>query len=96
LEVTEERPFIQSNCGDGIIDGNEECDLGRFNGMTNCSEDCTLLYCGDGVITPMLGEECEPTTEKYYVLDPQTGQVVVETRFVTDTVWDYLRSAHML
>jgi len=60
-------PFVPpEGCGDGIIDVDEngepteECDSGRFNGLGYCSLSCTLFYCGDGVVSNQIGEECEP------------------------------------
>ncbi|PIR53687.1 hypothetical protein COU75_04760 [Candidatus Peregrinibacteria bacterium CG10_big_fil_rev_8_21_14_0_10_42_8] len=50
-------------CGNGIIDidKNEECDAGaRFNGLGTCSYDCKKLFCGDGIVSPQLKEDCEP------------------------------------
>ncbi len=59
-------------CGDGIINGGEECDNGPDNGQTNCdygetscrvcSATCTesdgkTAYCGDGIING--GESCD-------------------------------------
>lgn len=32
-----------SVCGDGVVAGGEECDLGRQNGTSNCDLDCTIL-----------------------------------------------------
>lgn len=56
----------QINCGNGIVNTGEECDNGVNNGRTNCSETCTFLYCGDGILSSWTGEECEPITEIYY------------------------------
>ncbi len=72
-------------CGDGVVQAGEECDLGRFNGLTNCTEACKVLYCGDGVVSPYLGEECEPLREEYYAADPVTGRIVREVRYVVPT-----------
>lgn len=69
------------SCGNAVVDAGEQCDKGRFNGYSDCSTECTALYCGDGVITPQAGEECEPQTEEVYVQDPQTGDLVTEVRF---------------
>ena len=58
------RPDPPDGCGNSILqrDLGEECDTGtRFNGLGNCSFDCKKLICGDGVITPGIGEDCEPT-----------------------------------
>lgn len=47
-------------CGDGILQGLEECDDGEFNSDTEadaCRTDCTLPGCGDGVIDS--NEDCD-------------------------------------
>lgn len=70
-------------CGNGAVDSGEECDYGKLrNGLSNCTASCTLLYCGDAVISPQLGEECEPDTEELYVLDPATGQLTTEVNYL--------------
>lgn len=74
------------SCGNAIKDPGEECDLGvTKNGLSNCTKECRLLYCGDGVISPAMKEECEPPVEEYYALDPATGELVVEKRFLSAT-----------
>ena len=47
-------------CGDGITDTGEECDEGyRQATIPNvCRDDCTLPYCGDGVLDDET-EECD-------------------------------------
>ncbi|MBT4120049.1 MAG: hypothetical protein HOJ16_00855 [Candidatus Peribacter sp.] len=58
------RPEPPDGCGNGILElsKSEECDAGtRFNGLGTCSFGCKLLSCGDGVISPQNGEDCEPT-----------------------------------
>jgi cysteine-rich repeat protein len=43
-------------CGNGTVEGAEECDDGADNGPTaNCYEDCTANVCGDGIVGPMEG-----------------------------------------
>ena len=51
-------------CGDGIVSGAEECDDGSNDGSYgSCNPDCTLApRCGDGVVQPDYGEDCEPET----------------------------------
>jgi cysteine-rich repeat protein len=51
-------------CGDGVVAGAEECDLGeqngRFAGRGGCSIGCTSLrFCGDGVLDVKDGEDCD-------------------------------------
>ncbi|MDD3647114.1 MAG: hypothetical protein PHS44_01250 [Candidatus Dojkabacteria bacterium] len=36
--MNEEEPPV---CGDGTVNGNEECDYGELNGSYNCNQDCT-------------------------------------------------------
>jgi uncharacterized repeat protein (TIGR03806 family) len=45
-------------CGDGVVNGTEECDDGNGVAGDGCAPDCTLEYCGDLVLTPP--ETCEP------------------------------------
>ncbi|HWU88230.1 MAG TPA: DUF4215 domain-containing protein [Kofleriaceae bacterium] len=55
IEVTPENV-----CGDGQIDGNEECDDGNTTTGDGCSSDCKVEHvccCGDGVVNP--GEDCD-------------------------------------
>lgn len=57
------RPEPPEGCGNAVLDldKNEECDEGeRFNGIGTCSYDCKKLICGDGIISPQIGEDCEP------------------------------------
>lgn len=40
-----------SACGDGVVQGGEECDLGGNNGdSAACTASCTIAICGDGVV----------------------------------------------
>lgn len=52
-------------CGDGLVnDGEEGCDDGDANSNTEpnaCREECEVPYCGDGVVDPEFGEECDPS-----------------------------------
>ena len=53
-----------SYCGDGEVNGTEECDLGeqngKFLGKGGCSIGCTKLrFCGDGIVDVDQGEQCD-------------------------------------
>ena len=54
-------------CGDGIVEGDEECDLGKDNNDgTECSENCKRVpdpqaVCGNGIVE--WGEECDRGTD---------------------------------
>ncbi|PIR48251.1 hypothetical protein COU80_05480 [Candidatus Peregrinibacteria bacterium CG10_big_fil_rev_8_21_14_0_10_55_24] len=51
--------IIPETCGNGFLDSGEQCDHGEFNGMGSCTLQCTLLYCGDGIVSPHIGEQCD-------------------------------------
>lgn len=75
-----------ATCGNGVLDNGEECDLGKArNGFSNCTTSCILLYCGDGIVSPGNGEECEPEREERYVRNPDTGELEVEQRYLQPT-----------
>ena len=44
-------------CGDGLVQGTEQCDDGNTNDNDSCSNSCTLAGCGDGIV--QAGEECD-------------------------------------
>lgn len=50
-----------ARCGDGIVNGPEECDEGlgaNLGGYGGCNPNCTLApYCGDGMVQE--GEQCD-------------------------------------
>ncbi|MCA9656602.1 MAG: hypothetical protein KC501_42250, partial [Myxococcales bacterium] len=51
-------PPVGSVCGDGVIEGEETCDLGPDNGTGDyCRADCQSNVCGDGYHGP--GEACD-------------------------------------
>ena len=44
-------------CGNGVVDPGEDCDdLGE---SATCDDDCTDAMCGDGLLNPTAGEECD-------------------------------------
>lgn len=52
-------PQPSLECGDGIVQGREECDDGELNGINNgCTPECMFNVCGDGY--QLVGiEECD-------------------------------------
>jgi cysteine-rich repeat protein len=63
--------IIVSVCGNGIPDGYKFCDSGSLNGVysnstsgRHCNVTCTgwAPYCGDGVLNPYFGEQCDDGT----------------------------------
>jgi cysteine-rich repeat protein len=48
-------------CGNGVVEGDEECDDGNNYNGDGCDEDCNIeyepSYCGDGILDE--GEECD-------------------------------------
>lgn len=44
-------------CGNGTVEGDEQCDdMGRSG---TCNDDCTSALCGDGVVNATAGETCD-------------------------------------
>lgn len=49
---------IEPGCGNGVIEADEQCDLGFANADTAaCTPECTLPRCGDGYLAPE--EHCD-------------------------------------
>jgi cysteine-rich repeat protein len=44
-------------CGNGVVEGTEQCDDGNATGGDGCSADCDIEECGDGILNQ--GEECD-------------------------------------
>jgi hypothetical protein len=48
---------LSSTCGNGVTNAGEQCD---GPGMTaTCNDDCTTSVCGDGIVNPAAGEQCD-------------------------------------
>lgn len=55
---------VSGYCGDGVVDGLEDCDDGNNESNDGCDRDCTIPSCGNGSIDggsplDLLGEECD-------------------------------------
>ena len=61
-------------CGDGRVDGDEECDDGNADDSDACLSDCRSARCGDGVIREAL-EECDDAGESAACDDDCTAAV---------------------
>ncbi|HVK69695.1 MAG TPA: FG-GAP-like repeat-containing protein, partial [Polyangium sp.] len=46
-------------CGDGDLEGEEECDDGNFFGGDGCNSACKLEFCGDGFTNDSGQEQCD-------------------------------------
>jgi cysteine-rich repeat protein len=44
-------------CGDGKVEGDEQCDDGNLDDTDGCTTTCTLVRCGDGVVQG--SEQCD-------------------------------------
>ena len=49
----------QAECGDGEVEGDEECDDGNDNDLDACLSSCELAGCGDNIVHEDFGEECD-------------------------------------
>ncbi len=73
------------HCGDATIqmEEGEECDTGfGRNGSGDCTAKCRQLFCGDGVVSPSIGESCEP--QQYYAYgeyDQEIDENAIVLRF---------------
>lgn len=49
----------RNECGDGQVNGNEECDDGNDDNTDMCTNRCRYAVCGDGHTQEIMGEECD-------------------------------------
>ncbi len=58
-----------AECGDGTLQGGEECDDGNDVDADGCESDCTLPRCGNGIVDP--GEVCFTHPYVEYALEAE-------------------------
>jgi cysteine-rich repeat protein len=46
-------------CGNGVVEAGEQCDDGNSLGNDSCLNNCQLPRCGDGIVQPIVSEECD-------------------------------------
>jgi fibro-slime domain-containing protein len=83
-------------CGDGVLTGNEACDLGpglNTGAYGGCTADCQLApFCGDGILQTQYGEQCDDGSNatpygqttgcaRGCLLPPRCGDGKVDTAF---------------
>ena len=66
-------------CGDGEVNGPEPCDGGHEQ-TTTCEIDCSIPFCGDGLVNPVRGEACDDGNNED--ADGCTADCAHEERFV--------------
>ncbi len=49
---------VSADCGDGVVNADEECDDGNSSDEDACTTQCTEAACGDGFVYPV-AEECD-------------------------------------
>ncbi|HYC00493.1 MAG TPA: DUF4215 domain-containing protein [Candidatus Limnocylindrales bacterium] len=58
--VDAQAAVVRVACGDGLVEGFEECDDGNVAGGDSCDASCRYpLVCGNGFVQPANGEECD-------------------------------------
>jgi cysteine-rich repeat protein len=79
-------------CGNGLVEGGEDCDLGILNNVHGaCTTQCTDAACGDGFVWNMSGgtEECDagaansnnPNSCRQTCMLPRCGDFVCDTAY---------------
>ncbi|MDD5469881.1 MAG: DUF4215 domain-containing protein, partial [Candidatus Peribacteraceae bacterium] len=49
----------QEQCGNGMVEEEEECDDGNTKDGDGCSKACLKEFCGDAIVQKALGEQCD-------------------------------------
>ncbi len=48
-----------TRCGNGVVDGSEQCDDANRFSEDGCSSECITEFCGDSIVQQGLGEVCD-------------------------------------
>lgn len=62
VDVGPDPDVIPENCGDGIVDDDEQCDRGEGNSNAPnevCRTNCRSRRCSDGIVDDAFGEQCD-------------------------------------
>ena len=59
VDINETNLALSKKAVDGIVEKGEECDDGNTSNDDMCTTKCTLPICGDGIVSPSLGEVCD-------------------------------------
>lgn len=60
-----------ATCGNGVIETGEQCDDGNNRPTDSCHK-CAVTACGDGIVQPLRGEECDEGSMNGQPLDKST------------------------
>lgn len=69
-------------CGDGTVEGDEECDDFNDDDTDECTNACTLPACGDGIVSPGAGEDCDVANT------PGDEICTAECQLVGSVIWE--------
>lgn len=62
----------EADCGNGTVEGAEECDDGNTDSTDDCTNACTVAYCGDGYVQADI-DNCDEGTENGVMCDSAYG-----------------------
>ncbi len=72
--------IVTSFCGDGIVNGTEECEDGNYVDGDGCNSICMFEVCGNGIVD--FGEECDggagcsSSCQYEFIVPDDDGQIV--------------------
>lgn len=54
-----EEIIVKPTCGNGVTEGEEQCDDGNGDNLDFCLVSCKLSFCGDGLLQAVREEQCD-------------------------------------